>query len=203
MDRYKLFIFDWDGTLSTSTSIVRVSRFVKSRYNIKNIEHTKELYKVDAIKEINSQVRLNRAYAFIYDIYSRFSKPKLKDGAEDLLRLLKKKGKKVAIFSDSNRHRLFIETRKLGVTKYVDFILSADSIKKFKPNPTGLIAIANRFKLNRKQCLYVGDMASDIYTAKFAGMDSCAVCDGIDPEELLKMIKPVYIAKSIRKISTM
>ena len=32
LDRYKLIIFDWDGTLSTSTPIVKVARFAKMRY---------------------------------------------------------------------------------------------------------------------------------------------------------------------------
>ena len=44
-----------------------------------------------------------------------------------------------------------METKKLRCASYVDLVLSADTINKFKPNPTGLVTIVNKFKVIRKR----------------------------------------------------
>ncbi len=200
IDRYRLFIFDWDGTLATSTSLVRAARLMQTRYNVGKIAKKRAKFKADKNTELNESVRLNRLYAFIYELYSAFYKPKLKPGALELLKLLKKRGKKIAIFSDANKHRLFIEARKLGVTEYSDFMLSAASIKRFKPDPTGIAKIVENFKCNKEECIYIGDMAVDAYVAKFAGISSCVVTDGVDPYDILRRAKPDHIVTNLAAI---
>ena len=43
-------------------------------------------------------------------------------------------------------------------------------------------------------------MAVDVYTARFAGIDSCAIADGVDPYGLLKSVKPDYMVRSIEEL---
>lgn len=204
-DRYDLFIFDWDGTLSTTTQIVRSARLLKRRYSLSEINKHKEMYinESESPAEIKAQGDINSFYNFIYGLYSVFYRPKLKKGTFELLEQLRKKGKKIAIFSDSNRHRLLIETRNLGVFQKVDLVLSSDTIKMFKPNPAGLVAIVGKFGIKKSRCIYVGDMAADVFTARFAGISSCAVEDGVDPYSTLKSAKPDYMAKTLSAISKM
>lgn len=196
IDRYSLFIFDWDGTLSTSTSIVKLARLITRRYSVSHITVNSDRYRVERMPKFKDE-RTGRLYSLAYWIYSIIYKPKLKPGVLELLKLLKKKGKKIAIFSDSNRFRLAIEVNRLGVMDYADFVLSADSIKKLKPNPTGLITIVKQFGYRKGRCIYVGDMASDVFTARFAGLKACAVADGVDSYGLLKRVGADYITRSI------
>lgn len=200
IDRYKLFIFDWDGTLSTSTSLVKITRILKRRYDVARIMGSRDQYRIETVPQFNRKEENNELYALVYGIYSLFYRPVLKPGTLELLKALKKRGKKVAIFSDSNRYRLFIEVKKLGILDYVDFMLSADSIKRFKPNPTGIMMIVNNFKCSKSKCIYVGDMASDVFAAKFAGVASCAVGDGVDSYDLLKSVKPDYMIGDIASL---
>lgn len=197
---YDLFIFDWDGTLTTSKGLVRVSAYLKRRYNMDYINSHKQLYTMGSNRSIESKKGISRIYAAVYDFYSMFSMPSLKPHALDLLAELKRNKKKVAIFSDANRHRLYLETRRLGVLDHADMILSADSIKEFKPNPTGIAAILKNFRVKKGRCLYIGDMVVDIFTARFAGVDSCGVSDGVEPKELLKKVKPDYIVDSLESL---
>jgi len=197
IDRYNLFIFDWDGTLATSAPLVKIARLFKRRYSISHMVNRSATYKIDTVSEFVRQEDISRFYAFAYGVYSFFYKPKLKPGAMELLRELKKKGKKVAIFSDANRYRLLIEVKKLGVLDYADLMLSADSIKRYKPNPTGIKMILDNFRCSKSKCLYIGDMAADIFTARFAGVSSCVVGDGVDPHEVLRSVKPTYFSESI------
>ena len=200
MRDYELFIFDWDGTLSTSMMIVRVSNLLRMRYRREHILKHKEDYIANAGRKIKSIERADVFYSKLYDIYSRFSKPSLKPGAMELLEELRKQGKKVAIFSDSQSYRLMLEARTLGIVEKVDFILSASSIDSYKPDPSGLMLIAKKYRKNMKKCLYIGDMPSDIATAKFAGMDSCALGDGLSAYGRLKEVKPDYIFRNTRAL---
>ena len=103
---YELFIFDWDGTVSTSTFIVRVSNLLKLRYRKGHIAKHKEEYMREAEENIKITEEANKIYSMVYNLYSRLVTPRLKPGALDLLKRLKKNGKKIAIFSDSQSYRL-------------------------------------------------------------------------------------------------
>ncbi len=194
---YSLFIFDWDGTLSTSTFLVRLSRLFQRRYNIDYVKKHFRDYETQDIEKVEMQGEVNRTYAHLYDIYSVFYKPRLQPGVVELLKELRSRKKRIAIFSDSTRYRLMSEVRMLGMSKYVDFVLSADSIDRYKPNPQGLLFIARHFKTQRSRSLYVGDMASDILTARFAKMDICSVGNGVESYRLLKELHPEYIFKDL------
>ncbi len=199
-DRYELFIFDWDGTLLPTTTIVRAARKLRPRYSIARMQGRGDSYSNESQAQIRAQDNINKFYDFAYAVYCAIYRPKLKSDALKTLMELKKRGKKVAIFSDSNKYRLHIETRKLGVTKYADLVLSSDAIKMFKPNPAGINAIVSRFGVRKARCIYIGDMAVDVFTARFAGIDSCALRDGVDPYATLVKAKPDYVAGTLRDI---
>lgn len=194
---YSLFIFDWDGTLSTSTFLVKLSRFLQRRYSVSYIKAHFDYYRRQEAEGVKMREEVNRTYAKLYDIYSLFYKPRLQPGVIDLFKELKARKKRVAIFSDSSRYRLMSEVKMLGLLKYVDFVLSADSIGRYKPNPQGLLILKKRFGAKGGKALYVGDMASDVLTARFARMDVCAIGNGVDPYRLLKELHPNYIFRNL------
>ena len=193
-----LFIFDWDGTLSTSTVIVRISNFLKPRYRKSHIMKNSGKYTADTTRNIKSIERENKVFSFLYDIYSFFVMPRLKEGTMELLDRLRSDGKKVAIFSDSENYRLLTEVKKLGVLGKVDLVLSASTIGYYKPDPAGLLLLSKKLNTATKKAVYVGDMPSDIMTAKFAGMRSCGLGDGLSPYASLKDSHPDFLFRNIR-----
>ena len=197
---YELFIFDWDGTLSTSMLIVRISNLLRIRYRKSHMMKHRKDYIARAGLEMKSIEERDSLYSRLYDFYSRFAMPKLKPHSMEILKELRRQGKKIAIFSDSQNYRLMLEAKMLGVLDNVDFILSASSIDSYKPDPSGLMLIAKKYKKDVKKCLYVGDMPSDIFTAKFAGMDSCGLGDGLSPYEKLKEVEPEYIFRNTQAL---
>ncbi len=194
LSHYELFIFDWDHTLTTSTLLVTLLYMASRRGKHRSAETLRKSAPSNfstegvAVKEETSKI-----YSLFDDAYSLIFRPKLKPGALELLKFLKGKGKKIAIFSDSKAYRLLSETKQLGVRDYVDFALSAESISRYKPNPTGLLLLTDRLRVPKEKCLYVGDMAGDILTAKLAGMDSCGVADGIGSLESLSVENPEHV----------
>ena len=53
------------------------------------------------------------------------------------------------------------------------------------------------FRTPKKYCLYVGDMASDIISAKLAGIDSCALLDGVDSAQTIDKVNPTFTFDSL------
>ena len=194
-----LFIFDWDGTLSTSTLIVAISRLLTRRYDPEYVKKHEAKYRA-IVRNVEIRETRSRALAAVYDMYIRFFPPRLKGGALDLLKHLRKSGKKVALFSDSKGYRLTAELRVLHMFDYFDFVLSASSIDRYKPDPTGILAIMDRYKIKSSRCVYLGDTASDTLAARFAGINACAVGDGMEPYQKLVSVEPDYIYRSLGDI---
>ena len=194
-----LFIFDWDGTLSTSTLIVAISRLLTRRYDPEYVKKHEAKYRA-IVRNVEIRETRSRALAAVYDMYIRFFPPRMKGGAIDLLKYLRKSGKKIALFSDSKGYRLTAELRTLHVFDYFDFVLSASSIDRYKPDPTGILAIMDRYKIKSSRCVYLGDTATDTLAARFAGINACAIGDGMEPYQKLVSVEPDYIYWSLGDI---
>jgi HAD superfamily hydrolase (TIGR01509 family) len=199
--RFDVFVFDWDGTLNSIRLVTRINEAIKRALGIWNRDSTiKDFRSMD----YNLKRRLERKEEYKGDIVSVLadlllivSKPKLHNDSLELLKSLKRRGKKVAVLSNCGRHRLLSELSYLRITGYFDIITSAREIRAPKPNPTGLRAIAHFLGAKPGSVLYVGDMVDDVLTAKLAGMHSCAVADGFDSYHTLKSARPDYIFNGI------
>ncbi len=199
IDDNDLFIFDWDGTLSTSSLIIAASRLFTKRYDVEYIKRNEAKYRA-VVKSVTISESKSRKFAWLYDTYVRFFPPRLRDGAIDLLEYLRSNGKTIALFSDSKSYRLISELRMLNVLDYFDFVLSASSIDKYKPDPTGILLAVNKFKVGKDKCVYLGDTASDTLAARFAGINACAVGGGLEPYQKLVAVEPDYIYKTLSSI---
>ena len=193
---YDLFIFDWDGTLSTSTFIVTLSRIFQRRYDPKYVKRHEEKYRKTVA---NAEIRetKGRYLASLYDAYVSIWPPHMKENSVDILKKIGNSGKRVTLFSDSKSYRLTAELRLLNALDYFDFVLSASTVGRYKPDPTGILTIIEKYKVPKNRCIYFGDTASDALAAKFAGIDSCLVGDGLENYSKLVAVEPTYIYKNL------
>ena len=200
---YRLFIFDWDGTLNSMRLTLRINEAVKRSLHMWNRDSDiKDVSKMDydMKKRLEREVRKNNMQTFIFDILLNFSSPTLHNDTVKLLKRLRQDGKKIALFSNGRSARVVKELKYFGITGYFDMIVSARDIHALKPNPTGLKAITDSMKIRPYESLYIGDMVDDIITAKLANVHSCAVADGFDSYHILKSARPDHIFKSIEEM---
>ena len=199
---YELYIFDFDGTLSVPSLFVRLSRYFKKRYDIDFIKEHEDLFnrKLELNDEELKAEKEERLYSSIYNFYSLFFKPRIKDSSDALLKTLKERKKKIALFSDGKEYRIRSELAKLRLEEYFDFVLAADSINIFKPNPTPLLLTTKKLRVPKEKSIYIGDMPVDIFTAKFAQISSCAVADGLASKEMLKKAEPDFLFDNIKAL---
>ncbi len=202
--RYRLFIFDWDGTLLYMRLPLAVNEAIKRVLRLWNVPAPKELVdisKYDPKRALAREEMKNNALAFLGDLVFLLGRPKLHNDTLRILKKLKSAGKQIALFSNGRRYRLLKELAYLGITNYFDVIVSARDFGTTKPDPTGLKAVLYALKARPESAIYFGDMVDDVVAAKLARIHSCGVADGFDSYHTLKSARPEYLFRSTEELS--
>lgn len=202
--KYDLFIFDWDGTLNNMRLTLRMNEAFKRAFGLWNRDSTiKDFKRVDyeLKRKLRSEEMRIDLLTSMFELLLNFSRPKLHNDTLALLMRLRRKRKKIALFTNGRSQRIVRELKILHIDGYFDSIVSARELHALKPNPTGLKAILSSLKVKPERSLYAGDMVDDIITAKWAKVRSCAIADGFDSYHKLKSIHPDYIFHSIEQMT--
>ncbi len=206
--RYKLVIFDLDGTLIDAYKAIEES----FNYAMKILGYSKR--DSLSIKRAIGWGDENLLKPFIkksdlkkmVDIYRQHHKksllkfshlyPKVKK----ILKSFKDKGLKLAIAS--NRPTIFtkILLKKFKIDRYFDFVLCADRLKSIKPNPEILEKIMEKLKVAPQETIFVGDMTIDILAGKNAKIKTIAVLGGSSKKGELKRLRPYRVISEISEI---
>ena len=103
---------------------------------------------------------------------------RLFDGAEAALRQLHRSGVRVGLCSNKPDDLCRKLVSDLGIDRYIDEILgSSDQVPK-KPDPALLLGVIERLGVPPEETLYVGDSATDVATARAAGVPVMLVSYG-------------------------
>jgi HAD superfamily hydrolase (TIGR01549 family) len=180
--RYDTFVFDWDGTLNRMGSILWMKDHAKILFGLYG--RTGSGHAPSGPVDIRGRIREeeigSRFFSRLVDIKMVFSKVRMQEGAIEVLKLLKNKGKNVALFSDADSYIVLKGVGQHDVEKYFDIIVSTKMFKAPKPHPLGLLEILRLLGAKKDRTLYIGDTLLDYQAAKNAGVDFCAVCGGFD-----------------------
>jgi HAD superfamily hydrolase (TIGR01509 family) len=202
--RYKLFVFDWDGTLLYLRMPLAVNEAIKRAFRMWNVSASQKLVDLSKFDEkgvLSHEELKNRILTFLTDVIFLLSKPRIHKDTLRVLKILKSKHRRMAIFSNSGRYRLIKELTYLGIKDYFDVIVSARDFHATKPDPTGLKAILRKMKESADDTIYLGDMVDDIVAANLLHVHTCGVADGFDSYHTLKSAKPEYLFKSMEELS--
>ncbi|MCD8086612.1 MAG: HAD family hydrolase [Clostridiales bacterium] len=103
-------------------------------------------------------------------------KLRLFDGAEQLLRTLKKRGKGVYLLSNAQRLFTGPELQALGLEDCFDGILLSSDAGVKKPDPQFYRMLLQQYRLRPEDCLMTGnDDLADCHGAAAVGIDSCYI----------------------------
>lgn len=88
-----------------------------------------------------------------------------------------KENTKLTILS-LNARRTIISSLKLAkIRSKFDFIIGREDVRKWKPNPEGLLKIQNHYKVRKGEMIYFGDLRKDILTGENARIDAFLIND--------------------------
>ncbi len=115
------------------------------------------------------------------DIYARYSInrekiPLKKNFKETLIEL--SKNYKIAIASGANIEAVIDTLKIYGITKYFDFKIGGDQVKRAKPNPEIFLNAAKGIGLKPEECVVIEDAAMGLQAAKAANI-KCIMVDDV------------------------
>lgn len=186
----KAVIFDYDGVLNDSISIVRelynelYRRGVINRC-FKSDEEFSYFFQGDMHKNLEvagmelteENIKINDA--LVKEVHPSLDKnAKLYKGVDELLLKLKHEGYKLGIVSNGDRAVIQAKLKEYNLESVVDAIVGYGEVSKGKPSPEGLLKCLEKLKVKPERALYVGDMESDVKTARAAGIEIVAVTYG-------------------------
>ena len=186
MKKYKLYLFDLDGTLLDSDQmIIETFHYLYKLYKPAD-------FKVDEAKLLTFsgppiRITLKQEFPEVdqdellkvwrkesiknYPIFT-----KLFPGTLEILSTLVEKNYKVAIVT--NKHRVAADEafKLFGIADLGIWSISGDDIKEQKPSPEGLFKAMDHFGIKDKsEVVYIGDSIYDAKTAENAGVDFALV----------------------------
>jgi len=193
--RISCVIFDMDGTLTRTNDLIFESfNFVAEKYVGKKLSSQEiialfgppeegALAKIIATEAVHKAMdELCRYYEMHHNRLAG-----LHEGMEDVLRLLKEQGVKLAVFTGKGHRTAFITLRGLGIEKYFDLVVSGSDVLNHKPHHEGIVKIMNHFSLLPDEVIMVGDSVGDIYASRGAGVRMASVVwDSYDKERVLQ-----------------
>lgn len=203
MKNYSLVLFDIDGTLVNTSSVVFESfNYIFKKYNQPEVSfdhfitffgrHPKKVFqelKYDIPNPDKAAVEF-----FDYQLENG-DRMQLYPHVFDTLQKLLLIGKKVGIYTNANRKKtmtILEKVIKITPTNYC-IIVTGDDVANPKPHPEGLLKCASEMKTSLTDAIYVGDSIADILAAQAAPMDSLLLTNGEDKSYI--QVKPTYTVK--------
>ncbi|MGV9199452.1 MAG: HAD family hydrolase [Promethearchaeia archaeon] len=186
MSQKKLIVFDLDGTiikLAVDWEALKklLSERYSKRYNnacqfksistclsyIVSEDDEEELLRFfDIIREHELQ---NIDNSEIIDETVYFVKHKEEFGVQEDAAL--------AVLSLNTRVTIKKSLQLAGISEYFDYIVGREDVRRWKPEPDGLLKIINHYEVEKDETLYIGDMKKDLITGKNAGVDAVLIGD--------------------------
>ncbi len=208
--KYKLVIFDWDGTVMDSVGRIVSSMqaaanssgiAIPTEQAVKDIiglSLDKALDKLFPQADEQQRLALVDGYRDQYVTLNKTETP-LFSGAEHLLNELRDTGHYLAVATGKARRGLnrVFESTALGDRFHTS--RCADEAES-KPSPDMIHQIMTELSVEPEQTIMIGDSMYDMEMARSAGVARIGVTHGVHDHETLKDYQPVLLADSLHDV---
>ena len=195
--RYKLAIFDLDGTiLNTLEDLADSTNYALAAADMpeRTIDEVRQFVGNGIHKLIERAVAPGSSDKQIEQVFTIFKayykdhcavKTRPYDGIMELIHVLREKGILTAVVSNKGDFAVQILCEDYFPGMF-DFAVGEREGIRRKPAPDSVLAVLEKFQINKEEAVYIGDSEVDIQTAVNAGMKEIAVTWGFRPETFLK-----------------
>jgi pyrophosphatase PpaX len=183
--RFPVVLFDLDGTLIDSGSIILASFRHATRSVLGREIPDRELVASAPGSTLEVQMsafdpeRVDELVA----AYRAHNTP-LHDeleccrGMEDVLRELKAQGRRLGVVTAKRRMTVGLAFKRLGIEPWFDVVVTCDDTTAHKPDPEPIELALTRLGVRPSDAAYVGDSPFDVAAARGAGVFAVAVTWG-------------------------
>lgn len=206
--KYKLFIFDFDGTLGdTKECVVAAFQGALTANNFKKTSREKIIRLMgislkDVFRELVSEELSDEMYeklvADYRNLYRTFltKKTLIFPGVKATLERMKDKGVMCSIVTSKKTEFAKLSCEHLGIYSYFDLLIGDDMVQNKKPHPEMLETTLEKLHVNKDDAVMIGDSTYDIEMGNAIGMDTIAVTWGAHSEKELLSTRPLHIINS-------
>ncbi|MHC2179898.1 pyrophosphatase PpaX [Paenibacillus sp. PvR052] len=167
----KHVIFDFDGTLANTLSVVEYSLIqVFQKFDGRILTHEEFLSMCGPSetgiisKYFSKKDNIEEAIAEFFQLYEdkhddlvdRFS------FIDELLRDLRRTDVRLGLFTGKTRRSLEISLQKLNFDHSFDVMITGDDVKESKPSPEGLLMAMQVLDATREETVFIGDSDDDM-----------------------------------------
>lgn len=110
--------------------------------------------------------------------------------AKELLDALKDKGYTMGIVSSKKKEAVAYGLQLTGLEGYFSTIIGYDEVKRYKPDPEGLLIACKSLHQSHDDVIYIGDSATDMIAAHQAGMYSVALITHTERKDAILATNP-------------
>jgi phosphoglycolate phosphatase len=207
--RYRLIVFDWDGTLMDSTAGIALSIQGAARDMglpvpaYEAASHVIGLGLQDALRAAVPSLPDVRYPDFV-DLYRKHFLAQqeamvLFPGVLEMLDELRGRAHQLSVATGKSRRGLDHALQVTGLGSYFRTSRCADETKP-KPHPAMLLELMREHTVVPGEVLMIGDTSHDLGMAKSAGVDAVAVCYGAHPQASLLEWKPRGCVDSVGEL---
>lgn len=209
--RFELIVFDWDGTIVDSTSMI--ARCIQNSAqdlglpipSLERASHVIGLGLADALARAVPELPPARVEEFTlrYRHHYLAGEGAIEpfDGVRELLAELSGSGVKLAVATGKNRRGLDRAFGATGLGVRFDASRCADETHP-KPHPAMLQELGAELDVAARAMLMIGDTSHDLEMAQAAGATSVGVSYGAHPRDQLERLAPAALVNSIAELRT-
>jgi phosphoglycolate phosphatase len=209
--KYKLVIFDWDGTLMDSAAkIINCMQLAAKACDVPipsadEVGHIIGISLKPAIKQLfnidddSLAERIVSAYKEAFVDLDATPSP-LFDGVESMLDSLKQQGCVLAVATGKARRGLDRAWAQTDTGHFFSASRCADDAQS-KPSPDMLLQLLDELNIAASDAVMVGDTTYDMQMAQSIGMDRVGVSYGVHAQVHLERFSPKSIVHSIDELA--
>jgi len=190
--KYRLFIFDLDGTLIDS--VLDLTDALNYTFETLNVGCQRESSEVRAVVGNGSRRLIldllpegksdlvDDAYPIFLEYYSQHCSTKtvVFNGVREFLEMIKADSTaRAALLTNKPTSAMDILLGRLNFTELFDVVVGADTLSGVKPDPIGINHIVETLSIPKSQTVMIGDAFNDIEVAKRAGVASIGIEGGL------------------------
>jgi phosphoglycolate phosphatase len=189
-----LIIFDLDGTLIDSSKDLAISmNATREHFGLPPLDPALIYSYVGNGATVLIQRAFGReapdemvaeALAFFLKFYRvhALEHTELYPGVREVVEALSSAGHKLSVLTNKPVRISFDIVTALGLQKHFLRVYGGDSFASKKPDPMGVVRLMEEANVDQAASLMVGDSGVDVQTARNAGIRSCGVAWGFQPE---------------------
>ena len=199
--KFKAILFDWDLTLANSLKVNLIA--YKAVCKEVGIKPTRKEFRRFIGSSVTNNVRyFQKEYGYKKDLRKTMKGAfmenidKIKIYDKNITNELKKKAK-IAIIT-GNSEAIIKAVAKKHKMKYDALI--GDETTKGKEKVWAIKQLLKKFKLKKKDVVYVGDHINDVKQAHKAGVKAIIIPSKVNRKSYLKKFHPEFILRNLKEV---